>query len=124
MPGHRISTTPFASVYPHYVAKAERKGRTRDDVDAAICWLTGYDAAGLAAALEDQVDFETFFDRAPAMTPHAGLITGSICGVRVEEVEDPLMRRIRMLDKLVDEITKGRPMSKVLRGEDVAHHTA
>ncbi|MDP5182026.1 DUF2200 domain-containing protein [Blastococcus sp. BMG 814] len=116
MPAHRIFTTPFSSVYPHYVAKVERKGRTRDEVDEAICWLTGYDAAGLAAALEDEVDFATFFDQAPAMTTHAALITGSICGVRVEEVEDPLMRRIRMLDKLVDEIAKGRPMTKVLRG--------
>ncbi|MGY1723333.1 DUF2200 domain-containing protein [Blastococcus sp. SYSU DS0533] len=116
MPAHRIFTTPFASVYPHYVAKVERKGRTRDEVDEAICWLTGYDAAGLAAALADEVDFATFFDQAPAMAPHASLITGSVCGVRVEEVEDPLMRRIRMLDKLVDEIAKGRPMTKVLRG--------
>ncbi|MCZ2857502.1 DUF2200 domain-containing protein [Blastococcus sp. VKM Ac-2987] len=116
MPAHRIFTTPFASVYPHYVAKVERKGRTRGEVDEAICWLTGYDDAGLAAALEDEVDFATFFDRAPAMTAHAALITGSICGVRVEDVDDPLMRKIRMLDKLVDEIAKGRPMTKVLRG--------
>ncbi|MGY1836368.1 DUF2200 domain-containing protein [Blastococcus sp. SYSU DS0510] len=115
MPAHRIFTAPFASVYPHYVAKVERKGRTRDEVDEAICWLTGYDAAGLAAALEDEVDFATFFDHAPAMTAHAALITGSICGVRVEDVEDPLMRKIRILDKLVDEIAKGRPMTKVLR---------
>ena len=118
MPRHRIFGTPVASVYPHYVAKVERKGRTRAEVDEAICWLTGYDAAGLAAALEDERSFEAFFDRAPAMTPHAALITGSICGVRVEEVDDPLMRRIRMLDKLVDEIARGRPMSKVLRGGD------
>ena len=116
MPRHRIFATPVASVYPHYIAKVERKGRTRNDVDEAICWLTGYTPDGLAAALEEQLDFETFFDRAPAMTPHAALITGSICGVRVEDVEDPLMRRIRMLDKLVDEIAKGRPMGKVLRG--------
>ena len=118
MPSHRIFETPLASVYPHYVAKVERKGRTRDEVDEAICWLTGYDAAGLAAALEEGRSFEAFFDGAPAMTPHAALITGSICGVRVEEVDDPLMRRIRMLDKLIDEIAKGRPMSKVLRGGD------
>ena len=120
MPTHRIFATPVASVHPHYVAKAERKGRTRDEVDEAICWLTGYSTAELAAALEEQVDFEAFFDRAPAMTPHAELITGTICGIRVEEVEDPLMRKIRMLDKLVDEIARGRPMSKVLRGGDVA----
>jgi hypothetical protein len=113
--GHRLFTTPVASVHPHYVAKVERKGRTRDEVDEAICWLTGYDAAGLAEALAEQVDFATFFDRAPAMTPHAALITGSVCGVRVQEVEDPLMRKIRMLDKLIDEIAKGRPMTKVLR---------
>lgn len=119
MPRHRIFATPFASVHPHYVTKAERKGRTRAEVDEAICWLTGYDAAGLAAALEEQWDLEAFFDRAPAMTPHAALITGTICGIRVEEVDDPLMRKIRMLDKLVDEIAKGRPMSKVLRGGTV-----
>lgn len=124
MPGHRIFATPVASVHPHYVAKVERKGRTREEVDEAICWLTGYDAAGLAAALEEQVDFEAFFDRAPAMTPHAALITGSVCGVRVQEVEDPLMRKIRMLDKLVDEIAKGRPMTKVLRGGDAVRSTA
>lgn len=120
MPSHRIFATPFASVYPHYVAKVERKGRTRDEVDEAICWLTGYDAAGLARAQAEQWDLEEFFRRAPAMTPHAALITGSICGVRVEDVEDPLMRKIRMLDKLVDEIAKGRPMGRVLRGEAVA----
>ena len=119
MPRHRIFATPFASVYPHYIAKVERKGRTRDEVDEAICWLTGYDAAGLAAALEDQWDLEVFFDRAPAMTPQAALITGSICGVRVENIEDPLMRKIRMLDKLIDEIAKGRPMIRVLRGGNV-----
>ncbi|CAA9424412.1 MAG: hypothetical protein AVDCRST_MAG35-2201 [uncultured Quadrisphaera sp.] len=120
MPRHRIFTTPFASVHPHYVAKAERKGRTRAEVDEVICWLTGYDAAGLAAALDELWDVETFFDRAPAMTPHAALITGTICGIRVEEVDDPLMRRIRMLDELVDEVAQGRPMSRVLRGGSVA----
>ncbi len=121
MPGHRILATPFASVYPHYVAEVERKGRTRYRVDAAIGWLTGYDAAVLAAALEEQLDFEASFDRAPAINPHAAPITGSVCGVRVEEVEDPLMRRIRMLDELVDEIAKGRPMIEVLRGGAVVH---
>ncbi len=93
VPRHRIFTTPLASVHPHYVAKVERKGRTRGEVDEAIRWLTGYDAAGLEAALEQELDFETFFDRAPAMTPHAALITGSICGIRVEEVEDPSCAR-------------------------------
>ncbi|MEH3078245.1 MAG: DUF2200 domain-containing protein [Quadrisphaera sp.] len=115
MSGHRIFATAFADVHPLYVAKAERKGRTRAEVDEAVRWLTGYDDDGLAAALEQRLTFEQFFAQAPGMSPHADLITGSVCGVRVEQVEDPLMRSIRMLDKLVDEIAKGRPMSKVLR---------
>jgi hypothetical protein len=118
--GHRIFTTAFADVHPLYVAKAERKGRTRAEVDDAVRWLTGYDDDGLAAALEQRVTFEELFAHAPAMNPHADLVTGSVCGVRVQDVEDPLMRRIRMLDKLVDEIAKGRPMSKVLRSPATA----
>ena len=115
MPWHRIFKTAFASVYPLYVKKAERKGRTQDDVDRAIGWLTGYDAAGLRRQIERQVDFETFFAEAPAMHPNAALIQGVVCGVRVEDVEDPLMRRIRQLDKLVDELAKGKAMEKILR---------
>ncbi|GIL35859.1 DUF2200 domain-containing protein [Phycicoccus sp. MAQZ13P-2] len=116
MTGHRIFGTPFASIYPHYVAKAERKGHTRAEVDEVIHWLTGYDEAGLRRALEDERDLETFFDRAPAFTPHAGLITGTICGHRVQEIEDPLMQRIRYLDLLVDEVARGKKMSSIKRG--------
>ena len=116
MPGHRIFRTPFADIHPLYVAKAERKGRTRAEVDEVICWLTGYDAAGLEAAVADRVDLETFFARAPRMNPHAALITGVICGMRVEEIEDPLMQRIRYMDKLVDEVARGKRMSSILRG--------
>jgi hypothetical protein len=112
---HRIFTTPFASVYPHYVQKAEKKGRTRQEVDEVIRWLTGYSAQALAQQIERKTDFETFFAEAPAMNPNVGMITGVVCGVRVEEVEDPLMRNIRYLDKLVDELAKGRPMEKILR---------
>lgn len=116
MPGHRIFAMSLASLYPLYVAKAERKGRTRAEVDEVVCWLTGYDAAGLEGAIADGTDLETFFAQAPALNPNAGLITGVVCGVRVEEIEDPLMQRIRYLDKLVDELAKGRPMAKILRG--------
>ena len=115
MTKHRIFTTAFASVYPHYVQKAEKKGRTRQEVDEVIRWLTGYGADALAEHIERRTDFETFFGEAPALNPNAGLITGVVCGVRVEEVEDPLMRKIRYLDKLVDELAKGRPMEKILR---------
>jgi hypothetical protein len=115
MAGHRIFTTSFASIYPHYVAKAERKNRTRAEVDEVICWLTGYDDAGLQRVLAEQVDMETFFAQAPAMNPNASLITGLICGHRVEEIEDPLMQRIRQLDKLVDELARGRKMPAILR---------
>lgn len=115
MPGHRIFSTSLASIHPHYVAKAERKGRTRAEVDQVICWLTGYDEAGLADVLAREVDLETFFAQAPAMNPNASLITGVICGVRVEEIEDPLMQRIRWMDKLVDEVARGKRMSSVLR---------
>ena len=115
MPTHRIFTTPFASVYPHYVRKAEAKGRTRHEVDEVICWLTGYTPDALAEQIERRTDFATFFGDAPALHPNAGAITGVICGVRIETIEDPLMRRIRYLDKLVDELAKGRPMHKILR---------
>lgn len=118
MPGHRIFGTPFASIYPHYVAKAERKKGSREDVDRVICWLTGYDEAGLRRTIDTEVDLETFFAEAPAMNPHAELITGTICGIRVEEIEDPLMQKIRWMDKLVDEVAAGRQMQKVLRGSD------
>ena len=111
----RIFTTSVASVYPHYVAKVERKGRTRAELDEVITWLTGYDAAELAHHLEAGTTFEDFFAGAH-LTPHVDLITGVVCGVRVEEVEDPLMQRIRYLDKLVDELARGKAMAKVLRG--------
>ncbi|WP_377638981.1 DUF2200 domain-containing protein [Oryzobacter terrae] len=116
MPGHRIFATPFASIYPHYVAKAERKGHTKGEVDEVISWLTGYDDVGLERVLAEQVDLETFFAQAPAMNPNASLITGRICGIRVEEIDDPLMQRIRYLDKLVDEVAGGKRMSSILRG--------
>jgi hypothetical protein len=112
---HRIFTTAFASVYPHYVRKAEAKNRTRQDVDDVICWLTGYSPETLAQQIAQRTDFETFFDETPALHPKASSITGVICGVRIEEIEDPLMRKIRYLDKLVDELAKGRPMEKILR---------
>lgn len=112
---HRIYTTSVASVYPHYVAKAERRGRTRAEVDEVICWLTGYRPQELEAQLAKQVDFETFFEQAPEPNPSRSLITGVICGVRVEEIEEVTMREIRYLDKLVDELAKGRPMQSVLR---------
>ena len=115
MARHRIFATAFASVYPMYVKKAERKGRTQDEVDRLICWLTGYDAAGLRRQIERKVDIETFFAQAPAMHPGSALIRGVVCGVRVEDVEDPLMRRIRQLDKLIDELARGKAMDKILR---------
>lgn len=106
---------PLASFYPHYVTKVERKGRTQAEVDQVISWLTGYDDAGLRAALEAEVDLETFFARAPAFNPAAALITGSICGYKVQDIDDPLMRKIRYMDKLVDEIAQGKAMEKILR---------
>ena len=115
MSAHRIFTTSFASVYPLYVQKAERKGRTQVEVDEIIRWLTGYDAAGLQRQIRDKVDFDTFFAQAPALHPNASLITGVVCGVRVEDVEDPLMQKIRYIDKLVDELAKGKEMEKILR---------
>lgn len=112
---HRIFTTSFARVYPCYVAKAEKKGRTKAEVDAIIRWLTGYNQRELEAQLKKETDFETFFDRAPKLNPARTLIKGVVCGVRVEDVEDPLMREIRYLDKLIDELAKGKAMDKILR---------
>jgi hypothetical protein len=115
MTKHHIYTMSFAKVYPLLVAKAERKGRRRGEVDEIICWLTGYSTQELQAQLHRGVDFETFFAEAPAMNPSRALIKGVVCGVRVEEVEEPLMREIRYLDKLVDELAKGKAMEKILR---------
>ncbi|PPJ43981.1 MULTISPECIES: DUF2200 domain-containing protein [unclassified Pseudoxanthomonas] len=112
---HRIFTTSFASVYPMYVQKAERKGRTKAEVDELIRWLTGYDQTGLERQIDEKKDFETFFAEAPQLHPHASLIKGMVCGVRVEDVGDPLMQKIRYLDKLVDELAKGKAMAKILR---------
>jgi hypothetical protein len=112
---HRIFTTSFASVYPYYVAKAEKKGRTKSEVDTIICWLTGHSQRELEKQLKKETDFETFFGKAPRLNPARALITGVVCGVRVEEVEDPLMREIRYLDKLIDELAKGKAMEKILR---------
>ena len=112
---HKIYKTSFASVYPLYVAKAEKKGRRRGEVDEIICWLTGYSTQALQAQLHRGADFETFFAEAPAMNPARLAITGSVCGVKVQEVEEPLMREIRYLDKLIDELAKGKAMDKILR---------
>ena len=114
---HRIYTTSFASVYPHYVAKAEKKGRTKKEVDEIILWLTGYTQKALEGQIQKKVDFETFFNKAPRMNPSRVLVTGVVCGVRVEEIVEPLMREIRYLDKLIDELAKGRVMEKNLRSE-------
>ena len=105
----------FSSVYPHYIQKAEKKGRTKEEVHAVISWLTGYDEQMLLQQIEQKNDFETFFAQAPRMNPNASKITGVICGYRIEEIEDELMRKIRYLDKLVDELAKGRAMEKILR---------
>lgn len=112
---HRVYAMRFASVYPLYVQKAMKKGRTQAEVDQVICWLTGYSAEGLRRQIELGNDLQTFFAEAPALNPNCALITGVVCGVRVEEVTDPLMQRIRWLDKLVDELAKGRAMDKILR---------
>ena len=112
---HRIYSISFASVYPLYIAKAEKKGRTKADVDEIICWLTGHSQKSLETELEKQTDFETFFGEAPAMNPNVSKITGVICGYRVEEIEDKLMQKIRYLDKLIDELAKGKALEKILR---------
>ncbi|MBC2261913.1 DUF2200 domain-containing protein [Listeria sp. FSL L7-0091] len=111
----RIYTMSFASVYPLYIQKVEKKDRTKEEVDEIIFWLTGYDQASLKQAIDQEIDFETFFEQAPKMNPNASLITGVICGYRVEEIEDKLMQQIRYLDKLVDELAKGKKMEKILR---------
>ncbi|MBC1544252.1 DUF2200 domain-containing protein [Listeria marthii] len=111
----RIYTMSFASVYPLYIQKVEKKDRTKEEVDEIIFWLTGYDQASLQQAIDQEIDFETFFNQAPKMNPNASLITGVICGYRVEEIEDKLMQQIRYLDKLVDELAKGKKMEKILR---------
>jgi hypothetical protein len=115
MPPHRIFSMAFSKVYPLYVQKAERKQRTQAEVDQIICWLTGYTQAGLEEQLAQHSDFETFFANAPAFHPHASLIKGVVCGVRVEDIDDPLMQKIRYLDKLIDELAKGKAMEKILR---------
>lgn len=117
MSRHRIYSVSFASVYPRYVAKAERKGRTKADVDEIIRWLTGYDQARLEAHLEHETDFETFLAEAPRPHPARASITGVVCGVRVEEITEPTMQEIRYIDKLVDELARGKAMEKILRGE-------
>ncbi|QST01149.1 DUF2200 domain-containing protein [Pontibacillus sp. ALD_SL1] len=115
MPKHKIYTMSFSSVYPHYIKKAERKGRTKTEVDEIIRWLTGYAQEDLEAQLEKQTDIETFFEEAPQLNPSRAMIKGVICGVRVEEIEEPLMQEIRYLDKLIDELAKGKAMEKILR---------
>ncbi len=115
MPENRVFAMKFAKVYPLYVQKAQRKNRTQEEVDQIICWLTGYDRAGLRQQIERESDLETFFAQSPGIHPNSSLIKGVVCGVRVEEVEDPLMRNIRYLDKLIDELAKGKPMEKILR---------
>lgn len=115
MAKHKIYTMSFASVYPHYVTKAEKKGRAKTEVDEIITWLTGYSQDELEALLEKQTDFETFFAEAPQLNPSRTLIKGVVCGVRVEDIEEPTMREIRYLDKLIDELAKGKALEKILR---------
>lgn len=115
MTKHKIYTMPFADVYPHYVAKAERKGRTKSEVDEIICWLTGYQQEEIYQHLEKRTDFETFFAEATRLKPSRELIKGVVCGIRVEEIEEPTMREIRYMDKLIDELAKGKKMEKILR---------
>ncbi|MBK9163626.1 MAG: DUF2200 domain-containing protein [Acidobacteria bacterium] len=117
MPNERIFAMSFAGVYPHYVAKAEKKGRTRDEVDECIRWLTGYTQKGLEKVIEKKISFREFFEKAPKLNANAPLIKGVVCGIRVEDIEDPLMQKIRWLDKLIDELAKGKKMEKILRKE-------
>ena len=115
MANDRVFAMSFAGVYPHYVTKAEKKGRNNEEVDEVICWLTGYTKAGLAKQIEKRTSFREFFEKAPKINPNASLIKGVVCGIRVEEIEDPLMQKIRYLDKLIDELAKGKRMDKILR---------
>ena len=115
MDNSRVFRMSFAGVYPHYIQKAEKKGRTKEEVDEIICWLTGYDRQELQQHLDKKTDFETLFTKAPQFNPNASKITGVICGYRVEEIEDPLMQKIRYLDKLIDELAKGKKMEKIFR---------
>jgi hypothetical protein len=118
MANDRVFAMSFASVYPHYVTKAEKKGRTKEEVDEVIRWLTGYTKSGLAKQIEKRTSFREFFEKAPKLNPNAPLITGVVCGIRVENIEDPLMQKIRYLDKLIDELAKGKKMEKILRTPD------
>jgi len=115
MAGHKIYSMPVSNVYPHYITKAEKKGRTKEEVDEIIRWLTGYSQVELDKQIENNIDFENFFDEAPEMNPSRELIKGVICGVRVEEVEESLMQEIRYMDKMIDELAKGKKMEKILR---------
>jgi hypothetical protein len=115
MTRNKVSAMKFARVYPLYVQKAQRKDRTREEVDQVICWLTGYDRAGLRRQIDREVDFETFFAQAPGIHPNSALIKGVVCGVRVDDIDDPLVRNARYLDKLIDELAKGKAMEKILR---------
>ena len=118
MKTEKVYAMIFASVYPHYVRKAETKGRTKEDLDQVIRWLTGYTQKGLEKVIEDRVDLRTFFDKAPKLNPNVSLIKGVVCGIRVEEIEDPLMQKIRYMDKLIDELAKGKKMEKILRSPE------
>lgn len=115
MDNSRVYKMSVAGVYPHYVNKAEKRGRTKEEVDTIMCWLTGYDQTALQQQLDNKTNFETFFEEAPQLNPNVSKITGVICGYRVEEIEDPLMQKIRYLDKLIDELAKGKAMEKILR---------
>ncbi|MGE5457700.1 MAG: DUF2200 domain-containing protein [Methanococcaceae archaeon] len=115
MAKHNVFTMKFSKVYPMYIQKAEKKNRTKEDVDQIICWLTGYSSEELKQQIEQQKDIKTFFEEAPLFNPNSSLIKGVVCGIRVEDIEDPLMQKIRYLDKLIDELAKGKPMDKILR---------
>lgn len=118
MTNDRVFAMSFAGVYPHYVAKAEKKGRTKEEVDKIIRWLTGYSKAGLEKQIREKTDLRTFYGKAPKLNPNASLIKGVVCGIRVEDIEDPLMQKIRYLDKLIDELAKGKTMEKILRSSE------
>jgi hypothetical protein len=118
MVNERVFAMSFAGVYPHYVTKAEKKGRTKEEVDEVIRWLTGYTKAGLAKQIEKRTSMRDFYEKAPKFNPNASLITGVVCGIRVENIEDPLMQKLRYLDKLIDELAKGKKMEKILRSPE------